>query len=91
MAQQQPFTIIFHIQKSRIYLFNEKQLYNIWISPGEGNGNPLQYSCLKSPMDRRAWGLQFIASQKLWTQLSNWETATTKICIIIYIIYLIIS
>ena len=23
-------------------------------SPGEGNGNPLQYSCLKNPMDRRA-------------------------------------
>jgi len=22
--------------------------------PGEGNGNPLQYSCLKNPMDRRA-------------------------------------
>jgi len=24
-------------------------------SPGEGNGNPLQYSCLKNPMDRAAW------------------------------------
>ena len=24
-------------------------------SPGEGNGNPLQYSCLENPMDRRAW------------------------------------
>ena len=24
-------------------------------SPGEGNGNPLQYSCLKNPMDRRVW------------------------------------
>ena len=24
-------------------------------SPGEGNGNPLQYSCLGNPMDRRAW------------------------------------
>ena len=23
-------------------------------SPGEGNGNPLQYSCLENPMDRRA-------------------------------------
>ena len=25
-------------------------------SPGEGNGNPLQYSCLENPMDREAWG-----------------------------------
>ena len=23
--------------------------------PGEGTGNPLQYSCLKNPMDRGAW------------------------------------
>ena len=25
-------------------------------SPGEGNGNPLQYSCLGNPMDTGAWG-----------------------------------
>ena len=24
-------------------------------TPGEGNGNPLQYSCLENPMDRGAW------------------------------------
>ena len=24
--------------------------------PGEGNGNPLKYSCLGNPMDREAWG-----------------------------------
>ena len=24
-------------------------------SPGKGNGNPLQYSCLRNPMDRGAW------------------------------------
>ena len=24
-------------------------------SPGEGSGNPLQYSCLENPMDREAW------------------------------------
>ena len=24
-------------------------------SPGEGNGNPLQYSCLENPMDGRGW------------------------------------
>ena len=24
-------------------------------SPGEGHGNPLQYSCLENPMDRTAW------------------------------------
>ena len=31
--------------------------FNPWVGnfPGEGNGNPLQYSCLESPMDRGAW------------------------------------
>ena len=30
--------------------------FNPWVgkTPGEGNGNPLQYSCLRNPMDRRA-------------------------------------
>ena len=32
-------------------------------SPGEGNGNPLQYSCLRNPIDRGAW-LQSMGSQR---------------------------
>ena len=32
-------------------------------SPGEGNGNPLQYSCLENPMDGGAWWLQSTGSQ----------------------------
>ena len=32
-------------------------------SPGEGHGNPLQYSCLGNPMDRGVWGLQSTGSQ----------------------------
>ena len=32
-------------------------------SPGEGNGNPLQYSCLENPMDLGACGLQSIELQ----------------------------
>ena len=40
-------------------------------SPGEGNGNPLQYSCLGNPMDREPGGQQFIGSQKSWARLSD--------------------
>ena len=29
-------------------------IHGLGISPGGGNGNPLQYSCLENPMDRRA-------------------------------------
>jgi len=35
-------------------------------SPGVGNGNPLQYSCLENPMDRgEPGGLQFVGSQRV--------------------------
>ena len=41
-------------------------------SPGEGNGNPLQYSCLAYSMDRGVGRLQkSMGLQKSWTQLSN--------------------
>ena len=36
-------------------------------SPGEGNGNPLQYSCLENPMDRRAWWATVHGVTKIWT------------------------
>ena len=39
-------------------------------SPGGENGNPLQHSCLKSPMDRGAWQLIVYGVTKSWTQLS---------------------
>ena len=36
-----------------------------------GNGNPLQYSCLKNPMDRRAWKATVHGVTKSQTQLST--------------------
>ena len=41
------------------------------ISPGEGNGNPLQYSWLQNPMDRGAWLAIVHGITKSCTQLSN--------------------
>ena len=40
-------------------------------SPGEGNGNPLQYSCLETPMDRGAWQVIVYGVAKSWTLLSD--------------------
>ena len=34
-------------------------------SPGEGNGSPLQYSCLENPMDRGAWWATVIGVAEL--------------------------
>ena len=40
-------------------------------SPGEGNGNPLQYSCQGNPMDRGVWSATVHRVAESWTQLSE--------------------
>ena len=40
-------------------------------SPGEGNGNPLQYSCLENLMDRGAWQVTVHGFTKSRTRLSD--------------------
>ena len=44
--------------------------------PGGGNGNPLQYSCLGSPIDRGAWHPVVHGVKKSWTQLSDLTART---------------
>ena len=44
-------------------------------SPGGGHGNPLQYSCLENPMDRRAWWVTGHRVAKSQTQLKQLSTA----------------
>ena len=39
-------------------------------SPGGGNGNPLQYSCLKNPVDGGQATVPGVVNS--WSQLSNW-------------------
>jgi len=36
-------------------------------SPGEGIGNPFQYSCMENPMDRAAWPATVHGVAKSWT------------------------
>ena len=49
------------------------------ISPREGNGYPLQYSCLENPMDRGAWQLQSMGPQRIG---HDWATNTfTTFCL----------
>ena len=45
-------------------------------SPGEGNGNPLQYSCLENPMDRGPWQATVHGVTKSRTQLSDFTYFT---------------
>ena len=39
-------------------------------SPGEGHGNPVQYSCLENPMDRGAWRAKVHSVAKNQTRLT---------------------
>ena len=39
--------------------------------PEEGNGNPLQYSCLENPMDGGAWRAAVYNVAQSWTWLSD--------------------
>ena len=43
-------------------------------SPGEGSGTPLQYSCLKNPMDGGAWWATVHEVAKSWTRLSHFTS-----------------
>ena len=46
-------------------------IHELGRSPGEGNGNPLQYSCLENSMDRGAWWAIVHGIAKSWTRLSD--------------------
>ena len=58
---------------SRVCLcfFQPSSSFPISKKVGEGNGTPLQYSCLENPMDRGAWWAAVHGVTKRWTWLSD--------------------
>ena len=51
-------SILFSIFCSEVVIstiLSSRLFIDSYISPGGGNGNSLQYSCLENPMDREAW------------------------------------
>ena len=55
--------------------------FDPWVGkiPAEGNGNPLQYSCLQNPTDREAWRAKSIGSQIVGRDWSDLPHNTTFI------------
>ena len=45
---------------------------------GEGNGNPLQCSCLENPRDRGAWWAAFYGVVQSWTQLKRLSSSSSR-------------
>ena len=59
-----------------------------WVQcPGEGNGNPLQYSCLENPMDRGDWQPTVHGVAKSWT----WQRLTLSLSVSLRFIYVVYS
>ena len=46
---------------------------------GEGNGNPLQYSCLENPRDRGAWWAAVSGVAQSWTRLKRLSSILNKV------------
>ena len=45
---------------------------------GEGNGNPLQYSCLENPMDAGAWWAAIYGVAQSWTRLKRLSSSSSS-------------
>ena len=59
---------------SLIHFYHVKNFYQKAFNRsvcGEGNGTPLQYSCLENPMDRGPWWAAVRGVVKSWTRLSD--------------------
>jgi len=60
-------------------LYSKSSFFFFWLQPvacgGEGNGNPLQYSCLENPMDGGAWWATVHGVAKSQTRLSDFPVA----------------
>ena len=76
-----------HSEESACNAGNPGSIPGLGRYPGEGNGYPLQYPCLKNSMDRGAWQATIHGVAKSWSQLSDltllcWHTpkATVFTC-----------
>ena len=59
------------VQKTRVQSLGRED-------PGEGNGNPLQYSCLENPMDRGAWQVAVHGVARVGHDLATKPSTTTS-------------
>ena len=58
-----------------------RQIYHLLVlGSGEGDGTPLQYSCLENPRDRGAWWAAVHGVAKSWTRLKRLSSSSSSIC-----------
>ena len=82
------------ISSAKYQQLSSRESYRIWFnnlincSFGEGNSNPLQYSCLENPMDRRAWWAAIYGVAQSRAQLKRLSSSKLLINELLYQIIL---
>ena len=56
-------------------IYSRTNLYTVRQQIGEGDGTPVQYSCLENPMDGGAWWAAVHGVTKSWTHFTHWATS----------------
>ena len=64
-------SLIDQMVKNMPAIWESRSIPGLGRPSGEGNGNPLQYSCLENSMDRGAWQTKIHGVAKSWTWLNN--------------------
>ena len=76
--KQQTFLVAQMVKASAYNAGDPGSIPGLGRSTGEGNGNPLQYSCLENPMDRGAWQAIVHGVAKSLTRLSDFTSLHFK-------------
>ena len=67
------------MKKPKLPEFRVLFCYNVASLYGEGNGTPLQYSCLENPMDGGAWWAAVHGIAKSWTRLKRLSSSSISL------------
>ena len=74
-----------HIYGRRQWHFTERLRFHFSLSCiGEGNGNPLQCSCLENPMDGEAWWAAVHGVAQSWTRLKRLSSSSIHLYMCVY-------
>ena len=63
---------------TKVYLVKAMVFPVVMYGCGEGNGNPLQYSCLENPRDRGAWWAAVYGVAQSWTRLKRLSSSSSS-------------
>ena len=80
------YIFFFRLSSGKVSVYNVRDLGSgLGRFPGEGNGNPLQYSCLENPMDGEAWCRLLSMGLQSQAQMSDFTfTFSIDYCKILY-------